>query len=116
MLAGTAGSLRGVQAVRLLITEQSLTTNAAEPRTPITDAIIIAVSGLVDDAGATKEPSHSDLDLLVGRAGLSGGDPKAQGRPVGKSKRVRAILSWAMENAPNRAEVFCSGSDCDAAG
>jgi len=81
-------------------------TNNSPARAPVTDAIIIAVAGLVDDAGATREPSHSDIDFQVSRAGLAAGDPKSQGQPVGKAKRVRAILSWALENSPDRAEVF----------
>lgn len=76
------------------------------PRAPVTDAIIIAVSRLLDDAGATREPSHSDIDFQVARVGLEAADPKAQGQPVGKAKRVRAILSWALEHVPDRAEVF----------
>ncbi len=83
-----------------------MSTNNVQQRAPVTDAIIIAVSRLVDDAGATREPSHSDIDFQVIRAGLAAGDPKSQGQPVGKAKRVRAILSWALETAPDRAEVF----------
>jgi hypothetical protein len=45
-----------------------------------------------------REPSHSDLEFQFGRAGLSTGDPKAQGQIVGKAKRLRATLSWALEH------------------
>jgi hypothetical protein len=77
------------------------------PRAPVTDAIIVAVARLVDDAQTeTREPSHSDIEFQVSRANLTPGDPKAQGQVVGKAKRVRAILSWALEHAPDRAEVF----------
>jgi len=73
----------------------------------VNDAIIIAVSSLVDDAQTeTREPSHSDIEFQIGRAGLTAGDPRSQGQTVGKAKRVRATLSWALENAPDRAEVF----------
>jgi hypothetical protein len=66
----------------------------------------VAVSSLVDDAGATREPSHNDLEFQIARAGLSVADPRAQGQTVGKAKRVRAILSWAIEHASDKGEVF----------
>ena len=67
---------------------------------PITDLILAAVSKMVDDSQADsyREPSHSDLDFYIGRSGLSNADPKTQGQTVGKSKRVRAVLSWALDN------------------
>jgi len=69
---------------------------------PITDLIVAAVSKMVDDSQAStyREPSHSELDFCIGRAGLLDADPKAQGQTVGKFKRVRAVLSWAIENDP----------------
>ena len=33
-----------------------------------------------------------------GKDGLTAGDPKGQGHTVGKAKRVRAVLSWAIEH------------------
>ena len=66
---------------------------------PLTDSIVFAMARLVDDAQSdTREPSHSDLEFQIGRAKLQIADPKAQGQLVGKAKRVRAILSWALEN------------------
>jgi len=67
---------------------------------PITDLIVAAVSKMVDDSqsGTYREPSHSDLDFYIGRAGLSNVDPKVQGQSVGKAKRLRAVLSWALDN------------------
>lgn len=67
---------------------------------PITDLIVAAVSKMVDDslADTYREPSHSDLDFYIGRSGLSSADPKAQGQAVGKAKRVRAVLAWALDN------------------
>lgn len=64
--------------------------------TPLNDTIMVAVAQLVDDAQTEqrRDPSHSDLDFLIGRAELKAGDPKAQGYTVGKAKRVRAVLSW----------------------
>ncbi len=70
--------------------------------------IVIAVAGLVNDAQAEKsrEPTHSDLDFYVGRAGLTATDPRVQGQTVGKAKRVRAVLSAALESAPDKGEVL----------
>lgn len=66
---------------------------------PLTDAVIIAVARLVDDAQTeTREPSHSDIEFQIQRAKLTTGDPKAQGQLVGKAKRVRGTLNWALEN------------------
>lgn len=66
---------------------------------PLTDAIIVAVSQLVDDAQcARRDPSHSDLEFHIKRAGLTAGDPISHGQTVGKAKRVRATLNWALEN------------------
>lgn len=61
---------------------------------------MVAVAQLVDDAQTERrrDPSHSDLDFLIGRTELTAGDPKAQGNNVGKAKRVRAVLSWAIEH------------------
>lgn len=69
--------------------------------TPLSDPIVIAVARLVDDAQSdTREPSHSDIEFQIRRAGLAAGDPKSQGQIVGKAKRVRGTLSWALENNP----------------
>ncbi len=70
---------------------------------PLTDTIIVAISRLVDDAQVeTREPSHSDIEYEIKRTDLLSGDPKAQGQLVGKAKRVRATLSWALENNPDK--------------
>lgn len=67
---------------------------------PVTDLIVAAVSKMVDDSQADtyREPSHSDLEFYISRVGLTEADPKAQGQTVGKAKRVRAVLSWAVDN------------------
>ena len=67
---------------------------------PITDLIVAAVSKMVDDSQIEgyREPSHSDLEFYINRAGLTSADPKAQGQTVGKAKRIRAVLSWALDN------------------
>ena len=76
-------------------------------KAPVNDAIMVAVARLVDDSlSGTREPSHSDIEFQIDRAGLNPGDPKNQGKPVGKAKRVRAVLSWGLENSPDKAESF----------
>ena len=66
---------------------------------PLTDPVIVAVSKLVDDSQVdTREPSHSDLDFQIKNARLTQADPKTHGQTFGKAKRVRTVLSWALEN------------------
>lgn len=73
--------------------------NSSPNQAPLTDAVIVAVARIVDDSQAeTRSPSHSDIEFQINRAGLIGADPKTQGQTVGKAKRVRATLSWALEN------------------
>ena len=74
---------------------------------PLTDSVIFAVARLVDDAQSeTREPSHSDLEFQINRVRLTAGDPKAQGQLVGKAKRIRGTLSWALENNPSSGEAL----------
>lgn len=76
-------------------------------KAPVNDAIMVAVARLVDDAqSSTREPSHSDIEFQINRAGLASGDPKTQGQTVGKAKRVRAVLYWGLEHSPDKAESF----------
>lgn len=87
-----------------------MTPTPQRQRAPLSDAIIIAVASLVDDAQSERrEPSHSDIEFEITRASLRSGDPKAQGQTVGKAKRVRATLSWALEHAPDDGEVCLAG-------
>ena len=88
----------------------STTPPGQRPKAPVNDAIIVAVARLVDDARTeTREPSHSDIEFQIGRAGLAAGDPKTQGQTVGKGDtRAPATLSWALEHAPDSAEMFVS--------
>jgi len=66
---------------------------------PISDAIIVAMSKLIDDAKVdSREPTHYELDVQFERAGLKSADPKHQGQSVGKAKRLRATLNWAIEH------------------
>lgn len=79
-------------------------------RPPLNDSIIIAIAKLVDDAQTeTREPSHSDIEFQIDRAGLASADPGRQGRPVGKSKRVRGTLSWALSSNPAVGEALVAG-------
>jgi hypothetical protein len=72
------------------------------PNGVLSDSIIVAVSQMVDDAqSGRRDPSHYEIDQEVKKYGLSKGDPKAQGQQVGKAKRVRGILNWAIENDLN---------------
>lgn len=65
---------------------------------PLNDVIAIAVSQLIDDAQVDRrDPSHSDLDFEIKKAKLSRFDPKSQGQTVGKAKRLRTVLSAAIE-------------------
>ncbi len=62
---------------------------------------------LLDDSQAPagpREPSHSAIEAQIDRADLAAGDPNRNRpeRPVGKEKRVREVLSWALEYAPER--------------
>jgi hypothetical protein len=69
---------------------------------PITDSIIMSVARLVDDSQVeSRQPTHNDLEIQIKRAGLWSADPKSQGLSVGKTKRVTAVLNWAIENNPS---------------
>lgn len=77
---------------------------------PIDDTVVYALARLVDDAQSERrDPSHSDIEFQFMRAKLGDADPNKAGPPVGKSKRVRTILNWALEHAPQKAEVFATG-------
>jgi len=67
---------------------------------PLNDGILFALARVVDDGQQEnkREPSHSEIEFCVTKWKLTAGDPKAHGLTVGKAKRVRAILSWAIEN------------------
>lgn len=74
---------------------------------PLSDATIIAVSKLVDDAQTeTRRPSHNDIEIEIKRSGLINADPNTHGTVMGKAKRVRAVLNWAIENDYNAGEKF----------
>lgn len=86
-------------------------TKVARPRcsAPLSDSVIHAVARLVDDAqSGTREPSHSQIEFEIQSAGLSGADPKARGQTVGKAKRIRWTLRWALENNLEAGETLVS--------
>lgn len=85
-------------------------TTTGRQRAPLSDAIVVAVSKLVADAQTERrDPSHDDLRFQFNRAGLAAGDPNQQGQTIGKAKRVRAVLTWALENAPSKGEELVAG-------
>lgn len=77
---------------------------------PVNDTIIYAIARLVDDAQKDRrDPSHSDIEFQITRADLGDADPNKGGPPVGKAKRVRAVLNWAIDNDIQKAERFVAG-------
>ena len=88
-----------------------MSTAANQHSAPLTDAIIVALSKLVDDAQAEsyREPSHSEIQTQIDRAGLSSCDPNRHGQTLGKAKRVRAVLNWAIENSVGSGGRFVYG-------
>ena len=72
---------------------------------PLSDAIITAVSRLVDDYQSPRDPSHSDIKAQIKRASLEAADPTT---PAGKEKRLRAVLGWAFENDEAAGRRFIS--------
>lgn len=75
-------------------------------KAPLTDATLIAASKLVDDSMGERwrEPSHSDLGFQIDKARLESVDPARAGQTLGKAKRIRAVLSWALEHNPSAGE------------
>ncbi len=84
---------------------------ATKPKAPLSDAIIFAVSRLVDDGrlDVKREPSHARIESQIRRAGLDEADPhKDPTVRLGKAKRLEAVLSWALGNEPVRGEALVS--------
>jgi hypothetical protein len=74
---------------------------------PLTDAVIAALARLVDDSQSptgSRQPSHSEIEDQFRRAGLLQVDPNQAGRPIGKAKRIRGVLHWAIENDIEKGE------------
>ncbi len=79
-------------------------------RIPVNDTIIYSLVRLVDDAQKDRrDPSHSDLEFQINRVGLIHVDPNKDGSPVGKAKRLRIVLNWAIENDTAKAEKLIAG-------
>lgn len=80
-------------------------------RPPLTDAVVVALARLIDDSQSERrEPAHSDIEFQIDKAGLAHADPgKTSSKPIGKSKRVRGTLSWALSNNLPAGEVLVSG-------
>lgn len=62
-------------------------------------------SVLGDFFEAGRGPSHDQIDQLVARNSLEAGDPVKSsslpsGKPLGKTKRVRQLLTYATDHAP----------------
>lgn len=76
-------------------------------RPPLNDAIAFALARLVGDAQSDRRyPSHSDIQFCITKWKLVAGDPNSQGQTVGKLKRVRAVLGWAIEHAHENGRGF----------
>lgn len=68
-------------------------------KAPLNDEIMYGLSRVIDDSQVeTREPSHAQLEEQFVRARLSHADPNKAGKTVGKAKRLRAVLSWAIDN------------------
>lgn len=80
-------------------------------RPPLTDAIVVAIARLVDDSQSDKrEPTHSDIEFLIDQSKLASADPgRLNSKPIGKSKRVRGTLSWALSNNLPAGEALVAG-------
>lgn len=69
-------------------------------RPPLNDSIAFALARMVDDAQTDRrDPSHSDIQFCITNWKLAQGDPNSQGQTVGKAKRVRSVLTWAIEHS-----------------
>jgi Abortive infection C-terminus len=69
-------------------------------RPPLNDTIAFALARMVDDAQiGRRDPSHSDIQFCITNWKLTQGDPNSQGQTVGKAKRVRSVLTWAIEHS-----------------
>ncbi len=75
---------------------------------PVNDEIAVALARLVDDGKSVekREPTHSDIEFQMQKFGLRQGDPANHGHTVGKAKRVRAVLNWAITNDMASGEHF----------
>jgi hypothetical protein len=66
----------------------------------VNDAIVASVSRMIDQDSPF---SHDDLDTAFARFQLVAGDlgrVDAQGKPIGKYRRVKAVLTYAVDSDP----------------
>lgn len=79
-----------------------------KPTAPLSLVLIPTIAQLVDEARGKgfQKPSHDDITFLIERHHLTPGDPRAEGQPMGKMRRVRSILNWALDNDPENGEAF----------
>jgi hypothetical protein len=78
----------------------------------VDDSIAYSIARLVDDAQADnrREPSHSDIEFEIKKAGLLEFDPNKPGlAPVGKMKRVRSVLVSSLDSHQTKCETFAFG-------
>lgn len=76
-------------------------------RSPLTDGVAFALARMVDDAQTNRrDPSHSDIQFCIKSCNLTAGDPNSQGQVVGKAKRVRSVLTWAIEHSFENGRQF----------
>jgi hypothetical protein len=63
----------------------------------LTEEIISAVARFFEEG---RGPSHDELTRLFRRNGLQAADPATSGDTIGKMKRVREVLSYALDTDP----------------
>lgn len=66
----------------------------------VNDALATAISQMID---SDSPLSHDDLDTTFSRFNLTAGDlgrKDAAGSPIGKHRRVKAVLTYAVDNDP----------------
>jgi len=85
-----------------------VTNTTSTPSFSLTEALVQAVARLVDDTGAKRAPSHYDLETVFRRSGVLEFDPHRDSTAikVGKHKRVREVLSGALDSG-NDAGAKC---------
>jgi hypothetical protein len=84
-----------------------------KPLPPINDSILVALAQLVDDAQTgRRDPSHEQIGFCIEKAKLKYADPLSQGQTVGKTKRLRAVFSQALNDdfsaAQNLTDILIS--------
>lgn len=63
----------------------------------LSDEVAAVVARLFDRPGS---PTHDELGRYFDRCGLAGADPARGGGVIGKMKRVRAVLGYAIDASP----------------